>query len=121
MTKLIDVLNKLQELVDTESDDLDTGTGICSNIYNIALDNFNATHEEAEKLEDEFNVLARGWEHRCGLGYIVPASRDNDNLSDARNAYMDCQYTDWMWYKGEHAELRRELLAWSIEQCKNIK
>lgn len=121
MTKLIDVLNKLQELVNTKSADLDIREGICCNIYNIACNNFGATHKEAEKLELEFNVLARNWEYWCWPGYIVPANKDNKYPPDARKAYVDCQDTDWMWYKGEHAELRRELLAWSIEQCKNIK
>jgi hypothetical protein len=83
-------------------------TGICNYV------DINAS-AQASDLADQ---LMRKWEFALvgDGGYIVPASRDKLQDADAASEIYQAASEEEMWFEGEYAELRRELLDWMIEQ-----
>lgn len=108
--KLLDALLYIDSLVKNNKV---TYIGICTYIYNTYKG------EDRKAVRELFKTIARTWEHCLDNSeYLIPASRDNKDTKEAENAYWSASIRE-MWYEGEYAELRRELLAYVIKELKN--
>lgn len=108
--KLLDILLHTDSLVKNNEV---TDVGICVYIGKLCKGDFTDIKEAREL----FRTIARTWEYcLANCEYLVPASRDNKDIKEAENAYWSVDTAKEMWYEGEYAELRRELLAYVIKE-----
>lgn len=114
-TELLSVLKNLRSLVTKvmTSDGYNT-TKFC-NITGISHYVWSNASSQAFDLSEQ---LMCKWEFALvgNCGYIVPASRDKLQDADAASEIYRTASETEMWFEGEYAELRRELLDWMIEQ-----
>lgn len=110
---LLDTLLELRENVRQASLDndyypetFDAQKGICGHI--------------PDSVDDDFVLKLMGrWPlHTGDIGFCVPANRKDNSYESARDAYMKSN-NEHMWFTGEYAELRMELLNWMIKELEN--
>lgn len=108
--KLLDILLRIDSLVKNNKV---TDVGICAYIRGLCKDN----DADRKAMLGLFRLIARTWKYCLDdYEYLVPASRDNKDIDEAENTYWNINTAEEMWYEGEYAELRRELLAYVIKK-----
>lgn len=110
--RLLDILTQLQADVQDyingngAHDAINPYNGICAHI----------DHEECSQEHYVAQTLMQQWPKRADSAcFVVPASRTDASENAAEDAYNECMD---MWHGSEYADLRRELLAWMIEELK---
>lgn len=89
----------------------DETQGLCSNFIKRA--NFIGSAKQVEEL---FDLLLKQWPERShNTTYVVPMFR---NVKSKHLAYLAYVLIRNKWHGSEYADLRRELLAWMIEELK---